>query len=117
ILSSVWGPGPLSGWRLERRRVAPPSLVRDDAVRLGRPPRPWLILMDRRHGAQDRVHHAPRRLHVVLTCEERRVAPESVAEQPLVRRHLVARVVPGDQLHLLTDHGFARLFGPRVECN
>src|SRR5579859_4743991 len=93
----------------------PAAIVRDDSFGFGWPPRLWLVHMDGRHTAQDRLYDAPRRLHAVLALEEFRVAPDRVAQQSLIRRHLVSRVVPRDQRDLLSFHLFAWLLCLRVQ--
>ena len=56
---------------------------------------------------QDLVDDPPRLLDTVLAREQQTLAVDRVAEQPLVRTHLVGVLVEEEQLALLTDHRLA----------
>src|SRR6266542_5279633 len=98
---------PSRGGRGGRRRRIVPGAPWDEPVGLGRPPRVRLVRMDRRDVAEDRVDDAPLRLDGVLAGEERRVAGDGIAEEPLVRRHLLGGLLDGQQLDRRAHHGLA----------
>src|SRR5262245_30439027 len=83
-------------------RVVPVSDTLDQLVRLGRSPGAGLVLVDGCGLVEDRIDDAPRLLDGVLAREQRGFAGRGVAEQALVRLHIVAGlVVPRDQLDVV----------------
>src|SRR5262245_16480848 len=88
----------------ERRlgRVVPVSETLDQLVGLGRSPGAGLVWMDGCGLVEDRVDDAPGLLDGILAREQRGIAGRGVAEQALVRLHVVAGlVVPRDQLDVV----------------
>src|SRR5437762_2188107 len=65
----------------------PPADVRHERVRFFRSPRARLVVVHRAWSVNHRIDDGPGRLDDVLPREERRVAGDRVAEQPLVRLH------------------------------
>jgi hypothetical protein len=60
---------------------------------------------------QDRVDDPPRGLDSGLAPEQCPVPAERVAEEPFVRRHLIAWATVFDEAHILANHRLARDFG------
>src|SRR6185295_78975 len=97
---------------ISARRAVPSPDVRRQRGGLGRPPAPGVVLVHRRPRSEDRIDDGPRRLDRVLAREERRIARHRVAEQPLVRVHLVRLGAMQDlELRRLGDHLLARPLG------
>ena len=68
------------------------------------PPGTGLVERKRRAGSENRIDDAPCGLHGLVTREQRRVAAQCGAEQPLVRRFLALQLVPCNELHRLAAH-------------
>src|SRR4030042_5074800 len=71
-------------------RIMPAASRLNRPVRFRRPPGARFVLVDRCHVFQDRVHNAPCRFNTIHAGEKRRVAPDGLAEEALIRRHLLA---------------------------
>ena len=67
----------------------PPADVRHESDGLGRTPGARFVVMDGRHRAQDGLNDRPRRLHTVLTREQRAIPDHRVAQETLVGVHLI----------------------------
>ena len=76
------------------------------------PPASRVVLAEREIGAQHAVDDAPGGFDAGLAAEQGAVAAQRIAEEALVRRHLVAGVVVLDESHVLADHRLARNFRP-----
>src|SRR5579859_1802229 len=92
----------------------PAAVARDQPAGFRRSPRIRIIWVEWRRRAQHQINHSPGRLDRILAREERCVAVERIAEQPLIRLHLAAVVVARHQLDMLTYHRFTWYFGPRA---
>src|SRR5262249_44118227 len=91
-------------------RGVPAADVGGETIRLRWAPRSGLVRMDGRRVTEGRLDDRPRRLHAVLAGEEDRIARHGIAEEALVRIHLVALGVVDDlQLRRLGDRVLARV--------
>src|SRR5579862_1280213 len=109
------GPSPASSARRRRARVDPAIPFGEHAIGFRRPPGVRPVFVDRRYVAYHRIDDSPLRLDRVLSRKERRIAAQGVAEQPLIRRHLVLALVLGDELDILADHSLARALDAKAE--
>ena len=72
----------LAGALIDRR--VPAAHLRGQAVGVDRAPAARLVLVHRRHVAEDRLHDLPRGVDAVLAREQRGVALHRLAQQPFV---------------------------------
>lgn len=69
--------------------------------------------MNQRYIAENGIDDASGGLDRVFTVEKRSVPADRVARQPLVGRHLIARLLVRDELDFLADHRLAGHFDAR----
>src|SRR5579872_432240 len=98
-------------------RVAPATAFGNELVSFGRAPTIWRILVNRRSVSQNRIDNAPSSFDAILANKEHRVASDGVAEEAFVRRHLVARRLPDDELHRFASHGLSGFFDSCTQRN
>src|SRR5262245_25260044 len=82
-----------SSGHLARPRVVPAALGGQQPINFRRPPGALVILMERGCVPKRRVHDTPGSLNRVLAREERGIAVDGVAQESLIRPHLVRRLV------------------------
>src|SRR3954469_2694799 len=82
-------------------RFDPATGVRNQFVGFNGPPASRVVLAEREIGAQHAVHDPPGGFDAGLTAKQSAVAAQRVAEEALVRRHLIALVVMLDESHVL----------------
>src|SRR5262249_38760547 len=107
--------GMLYAQRLQFDGATPPTIAGDNCFSLCWTPGVRFICVQGSDVTENLIDHSPGSFDAVLTRKESSVATESIAEQPFLRRHFVARLMARDQLHLFADHRLAWDLGPGVE--
>ena len=88
-----------------------PAAIRcDNAVGL-RSPRAWFIFVDRGWTIQNRIDNVPGRFHGILARKQRRIAFQSIRQQPFIRVQFTRYLVVDEQLDIFADEPVAGRLG------
>ena len=82
----------------------PSARREEDIIDLSGPPGTGLVGMHGNGVSDDFLNDSPSLLDDILTGKERLISLNGIADQPLVRGHLIGLLVNDLQLHRLTDH-------------
>src|SRR5689334_9249081 len=97
--------------------IVPAAILIDELICLLRSPTLRRVLVYGRGIAENRVYYPPLCFDGVLAHEEGFVPFHRIAQQTLVRSHLVGGLVNSNQLDILAAHGLAWHFGARAYRN